>query len=104
VSDETPQNPPLRDQFARMPEDAQWRLFRVLDVVIGMSHDEKLEAHRFFTALHRSEHAHIPDQAKTIGGAVANLCGASTASPAARQPMVTLSQLTRTRTARSEVR
>ncbi len=32
---------PLEEQFAALPKDIQGRMFAVLDVIIGMSHDEK---------------------------------------------------------------
>ena len=45
----------LPEQFAGLPDQLQGRLFRLLDLVAGMSHEEKVTACGLLSALARAD-------------------------------------------------
>lgn len=55
---------PLEEQFAALPKEIQWRMFSVLDVVIGMSHDEKALTADGLKEMGR--HEKFPEELRTV--------------------------------------
>jgi hypothetical protein len=67
TTEQAPSGKPLTEQFADLPEGVQSRLFRILDVVLGMSHDEKELVEDWFDAVSRTDS--IDEQVRTLARA-----------------------------------
>lgn len=68
MSEGKPAGRPLVEQFNDLPESAQSRLFRVLDVILGMDHEEKETTRRWFYAAERTDE--VPPEVRKLAGSV----------------------------------